>query len=333
MGLRCLLSHDFGEPELEREREEQGNEVIITVNEVKTCRRCGEQRVVSENTEVTSMEQLTATATSETGATTQSAPAAETQSPTDSESPSPAQTASAEPDTSEPTGTTTADQQSHSSSIGVTIDDSVSTTDDAEVLADTTEDGDDTEIINETDTLDTAAGETTVAGESETETGGWESTEEMGSDPDHTATDDGIILPSDDDDEPEAEREPGQWPEYETDQEPTEEPTRSWPTVDEEDEGYAAGEPTEDETDDITFGGGFTPEITESDRSADDGEQMESSFTRAEESVDYEPTVDDIQTEFYCPECGLTKPSGDSSMRAGDICPDCRRGYISERPN
>ena len=63
MGLRCLLSHDFGEPELEREREEQGNEVVITVNEVKTCSRCGERRIVSENTEVTSMEQLTETAT------------------------------------------------------------------------------------------------------------------------------------------------------------------------------------------------------------------------------------------------------------------------------
>jgi len=42
MGLRCLLGHDFGEPELRREREEDGNEVVTTtVTEVKTCARCG----------------------------------------------------------------------------------------------------------------------------------------------------------------------------------------------------------------------------------------------------------------------------------------------------
>lgn len=63
MGLRCLLGHDFGEPELRREREEDGNEVVTTVTEVKTCARCGETQVVSENTEVTTMKQLTDEAT------------------------------------------------------------------------------------------------------------------------------------------------------------------------------------------------------------------------------------------------------------------------------
>ncbi|TKX85884.1 hypothetical protein EXE43_11370, partial [Halorubrum sp. SS5] len=58
MGLRCLLGHDFGEPELRREREEEGDEVVTTVKEVKTCARCGETQIVSENTEVTTMEQL-----------------------------------------------------------------------------------------------------------------------------------------------------------------------------------------------------------------------------------------------------------------------------------
>ena len=58
MGLRCLLGHDFGEPELQREREEEGDEVVTTVKEVKTCARCGETQIVSENTEVTTMEQL-----------------------------------------------------------------------------------------------------------------------------------------------------------------------------------------------------------------------------------------------------------------------------------
>ena len=57
MGLRCsLLGHDYGEPEIEREREEQGNEVVVTVREFEECSRCGERSVVSENKEVTAIE-------------------------------------------------------------------------------------------------------------------------------------------------------------------------------------------------------------------------------------------------------------------------------------
>ena len=65
MGIRCLLGHDFGDPELEREREEQGDEVVVTVSEQQTCTRCGATKVVSENTEVTSLEQLAETADDE----------------------------------------------------------------------------------------------------------------------------------------------------------------------------------------------------------------------------------------------------------------------------
>jgi hypothetical protein len=54
MALTCsLLGHDFGESEVDREREERGSEVVTSVREVATCRRCGAERVVSENTEVT----------------------------------------------------------------------------------------------------------------------------------------------------------------------------------------------------------------------------------------------------------------------------------------
>jgi len=57
MSLKCsLLGHDFGESTVERDREEQGSEVVITIEEVQTCQRCGETRVVSENKEVTSLE-------------------------------------------------------------------------------------------------------------------------------------------------------------------------------------------------------------------------------------------------------------------------------------
>jgi len=57
MGIKCsVLGHAYGETTVERDREEQGSEVVITIREVETCDRCGNERVVSENKEVTSIE-------------------------------------------------------------------------------------------------------------------------------------------------------------------------------------------------------------------------------------------------------------------------------------
>jgi len=57
MGLKCsVIGHKYGEAEVEREREEQGSEVVITIQERETCKRCGKTRVVSENKEVTAIE-------------------------------------------------------------------------------------------------------------------------------------------------------------------------------------------------------------------------------------------------------------------------------------
>ena len=57
MGIKCsLLGHRFGETTVERDREEDGTEVVITITEFETCTRCGETRVVSENKEVTTLE-------------------------------------------------------------------------------------------------------------------------------------------------------------------------------------------------------------------------------------------------------------------------------------
>ncbi|WP_253738216.1 DUF7093 family protein [Halohasta salina] len=320
MGLRCLLSHDFGEPELEREREEQGNEVVITVNEVKTCTRCGERRVVSENTEVTSIDQLTDTATAAEGEVAQ--PAADTDAAGATADVQPGDEPAAEP--VEPAAAAAP------ADTGITIDES--TTDDAEIIDDGP--ADDTEADAEPADLGAAEPDNMTV----------DDVEAAAAEPVETAGDDGVIL----DDEPAAEadaddgpasaaasdaeqtadREPGEWPEYDDGDDPAES-DRAWPDVEGDDEGFAAEEPPEDGGEDMTFGGGFTPEITETEA---DGE-AELSFTRAEEaSVEYEPTVDDIETEFYCPECGFSRLAGDSSMRAGDICPDCKRGYISERP-
>ncbi|MGQ4556663.1 DUF7093 family protein [Halobellus sp. GM3] len=56
MGLKCrLLGHTYGEPEVERSREEQGDEVVVTVRELQVCERCGDEQVVSQNKEVTAI--------------------------------------------------------------------------------------------------------------------------------------------------------------------------------------------------------------------------------------------------------------------------------------
>ena len=57
MGLKCsVIGHKYGEASVEREREEQGSEVVITIQERETCERCGKTRIVSENKEVTAIE-------------------------------------------------------------------------------------------------------------------------------------------------------------------------------------------------------------------------------------------------------------------------------------
>lgn len=57
MGVMCsLLGHDYGDADVERERTEQGEEVVRTAKRVERCRNCGHERTVSENTEVTALE-------------------------------------------------------------------------------------------------------------------------------------------------------------------------------------------------------------------------------------------------------------------------------------
>lgn len=54
MALRCtVFGHDWGEPEMERERREDGDEVVVSVREVRTCGRCGADDVLGESMEVT----------------------------------------------------------------------------------------------------------------------------------------------------------------------------------------------------------------------------------------------------------------------------------------
>lgn len=56
MGLRCtVFGHKWGDADTEHEREEDGNEVVTTVREVRSCRRCGADEVLGTSKEVTSL--------------------------------------------------------------------------------------------------------------------------------------------------------------------------------------------------------------------------------------------------------------------------------------
>ena len=53
MGLKCsLLGHSYEPADFERDRKEEGSEVVTIHREIERCVRCGEERVVSESTEV-----------------------------------------------------------------------------------------------------------------------------------------------------------------------------------------------------------------------------------------------------------------------------------------
>jgi hypothetical protein len=43
------------------------------------------------------------------------------------------------------------------------------------------------------------------------------------------------------------------------------------------------------------------------------------------------PRPDPTDVELVCPDCGETWPSINVSLRPGDICPECRAGYLDEQ--
>lgn len=350
MGLRCsLLGHDFGDPEVEETREERGDEVVVTVREIERCSRCDEMRVCAENKEVTAIggtgEEPTTTnrrgdaadrsasggqptdsggSASETGPSSggdTSASGAESATATDATAADDAATASEEPTASatddppvtESDPSTTAvsgDETPKSMASGDSVPDEA--TDDAIILGD--DDG------------EPDAGGTTLPGERA-------SREPESDDPDDES-----------DWSWQGESEGGDWPDSgEQATADASEPTDStnWPDHDGDDEGYDAT-PNEGESAEGVEFMGTTPTRSDgpttgessgfgsqSRHGEDDSEGIGITRDTDAKRADVD---DDVETEFYCPECGLVHPSGESSLRPGDICPECKKGYIAERP-
>ncbi|KAA9410787.1 hypothetical protein EGO51_13595 [Haloarcula hispanica] len=207
MGLKCsVLGHKYGETTVEREREEQGSEVVITIQERETCERCGNTRIVSENKEVTAIETPSDIASDLVEDESESETVG-TESPPEDE---PADSAA------EPT-----DEESERSGGWDSVDDPVEAPDDTGIGDESVDAGepvdpsaDDAEIIDDSDDGEEESGDveldepTTTVDVPDAE--GEEPVTEDETDPEK---DDGLILGEEEESESAGDdRQPGEWP-------------------------------------------------------------------------------------------------------------------------
>lgn len=404
MGLRCsLLGHDFGDVVVERDREVRGAEVVVTERELRECRRCGAESVVSENTEVRRLhpEEAAADDEGDPDASDEGSGPPKSDAPDDALSP-------AEPDapdaTDGPTDATadvsgtveeadasadarddaviidaeteetvgggeaepaeaagsvddaaTADTAAASVESGTddavvdtTTDDAAvdSTSDDAAEIVDSGPEDDADEGAQEPATSPDEATAESVAATPE-ESPGEEGTDAefvaegaedpdadsmwgdsavasrdeiaKGRDPDEGvgAADDGWeSAPTEPDDEPMTAEE---WAETTAEEESAQEATADesvsrWPDDPREeaedqaaDSGFEFGEPV---------GNGSATEPRSGIESAG--------------PIESTGTSDDLSGALTCPACGFAVAMANSSLRAGDICPECHDGYLAE---
>ncbi|SEW11455.1 DUF7093 family protein [Halobacterium jilantaiense] len=333
MGIRCsLLGHDYGESFVERDREERGNEVVVTERELRECNRCGAEHVTSENTEVRPVQP-------EPESTTDADASTDTASPTDTVDAG-AQPTDDDPDTGDAGGAFTsatevieqaeAGMSGGAEASGAGVDDTTDPAadpdaDDAVILDDDPDDtgpgsdqwdepadpevdpddpgtptpdpeDEDVEFVGSSGPDEPVDPDPSEPADSDTSTGVDAASATAG-----TATEPGDDL----------ERDRGEWPEPEGED-------QGFDATPGDDPAGEAGAATADaETGTFEFG-----EEPEPDPAAETG------FTSAG-PVDQAGT-DDLDFTLFCPECGFERYAAGSSLRAGDICPECKRGYLGE---
>ena len=312
MGLRCLFGHDFTEPELERDRETSGGEVVITVREVKTCRRCGETQIVSENKEVTSVEQLAETARG----IESDDESPETAPDTSTEAVDAGQPDAAEIDAADDAAGTPSDAHPEPESGNVEMDEGTDEMPDErtdEMPDERTDDVTDDGVV-----IDGAEG-SQAGEEGELEADEVTDAEE----------DDGIIL--DDDGPTDPDRTPGAWPDANDTRKADEEPAYEggepaageertagddiddaeaspWPDQHGEDEGYDA-EPGGGTPEGVSFDSGLRPEATDGQSPEDD---------EGVEFIDGSESVTDTGGRWPDPTDAPDESSADSSPEDAD---------------
>ncbi|MFB6152764.1 MAG: hypothetical protein ABEJ27_00785 [Halodesulfurarchaeum sp.] len=386
MGLRCsLLGHDFGDSITEREREERGQEVVTTVREVRECRRCGTEQVVSENTEVRRVEREESAARS-TGESV-AGPAGEAEPepepggvpgaersqsdtaggegarPPGGEDPSsrdrPRESTEREVgDTGEAVDVSEfvepaegPSEESTESTGGSPVDPS----DESVEMIDESGSETEGETPEETEKQDGAAHategtDTDEPAESEEEDGETEPeddaiilTDELEGEVDRSAdssrrdvVDAGNMFdasaPREDDGESGDRRK--------TEREDTDARSRQGDAPDPGDDAWdgslegtseesSGGSPEGSEEE---SGFQFRSEGTRPDRDVEGRDEADpSSGITSAGSIDTSgPPDDSLDVTFTCPECGYEVPAAGSSLRAGDICPECHGGYLTE---
>lgn len=336
MSLRCsLLGHEYGESEIERDREERGNEVVISVVELERCTRCGTTRTISENTEVT---QLSGSASETTPGPPRSGtePAANGDSGPGIEPRADAGAgAGGEPgirarstgDThTKPNDQTQTRTRSDESARSRPADDSRDrSNDDARPWPNEDVRSRRTAPSSGVDGRRGSGAEAAAGARSESTNA---SGSDLGSGADANPADEDVEVM---DGEGGGDREPGAWPDVGD----HEEPSAGWPSVEGEDEGFDAEAP--DGKTDLEFGGGLTPqadqgaEIMDAEGSeAGNGEQEPTFVSAGPTRAPDRPTDSDVEAALYCPNCGTRGLEARESLRAGDICPECHKGYLAE---
>jgi hypothetical protein len=318
MGLRCLLGHEYANREVERDREERGDEVVVTYRTVETCDRCGERRIVSENKEVRSVQrpgdETMATGLGSDGVTPDPDPGGGG--------------VPADTDTDEITG---------DGSVGE-------------------EPRVDPEPEPESDLAQSDPSEPEREREPEPEPIGSGNGEADGH---NENIDDAVIL--DNDDGPNENRGHGEWPDAddpvggEAETEAEAEPAPGGPSESDATDGATVVDCSDDWPDSEGKNEGFNARTSDADPpaasvgsatahggdgrggAATNGAASQTATTDkrfvAADGVERIGDDDDdgAVTEFVCPDCDYTRVAGGSSMRAGDICPECHKAYINER--
>lgn len=351
MSIKCsLLGHDFGETTVERQREEEGTKVVITITEMETCSRCGEVRVVSENKEVTTLETP--------------------------ERPDDDPTGGADDDAGDEFATAGEEESVGGTDAVILDDDSEESSAQAEARgAETTipdAEGDDP-ITPEADPSEEDAVIIGDAEHDDRDPGEW---------PGEDGDPDGAAEPTADGHAADDDRNPGEWPgeaadpaeradetdEVEIldagpddgdDEEDGDSPSADDARTDVEsasadvggaftdgavggtDDGSGATETTGERSDGRSLGAwpeeesasasgdamGEWPEETLNERPSDTGASGPGLDSGKEHSV----TVP--EGKYKCPECGSTADVESSSLRAGDFCPECHRGTLLQHEN
>ncbi|MCT9095384.1 hypothetical protein [Haloarchaeobius sp. HME9146] len=366
MGLRCsLLGHDWSETEIEDERDEQGNEVVMTVREYEVCARCGEKTLISENTEVTSVSNGQPTDSAAEPADDADTVAAEVVAEATADEADAELVDDDEPDVAvESEGETDDDAETEDAEV---VDDEAVDGDDEPASPDSTPDDaaavaadDDAMIIDGDDEPEPAGdavdaeADTAEATATDADDAG-EFVEDAPADPhENPETDDGVILPGDGSEPEKTEREHGEWPEHEGGHANATTEAREWPDHGDEDDGFDATAP-DGEAADVEFEGGHPQ--TDAEGKPEKGHDAEFIDNTGAQSVEQEvdqrarsaasnsPTGIASANEarapgtgspsrsggdLVCPACDNTELAARTSLRAGDICPECKRGYLAE---